>query len=162
MKARLYVSWVGLRGAVPIIFATYPLVAVSKGFDPMVADLIFNVVFFITILSLSIQGSTVGIMAKALGLSYELREDSFGIDLPDNIKSALAEMEVMEQFLANGDHLKDIVLPDNTLVVMVKRGDDYFVPRGGTRLVVGDKFLVISDTDDKELKRELKNIGMSK
>lgn len=61
-KAKLYVSWVGLRGAVPIIFATYPLIAQIPQ-----ASLIFNVVFFITILSLLIQGTTVSYMAKLLG-----------------------------------------------------------------------------------------------
>ncbi len=159
LKARAYVSWVGLRGAVPIIFATYPLVAVADGFNPEVANLIFNVVFFITILSLVIQGSTVSSMAKALGLSYELPEDNFGIDLPDKIKSALSEIEVREAFLAKGEQLKDISLPPNTLVVMVKRHEDYFVPTGGTELKLGDKLLVLTD-NDLELKQELEQLGI--
>ena len=159
LKARGYVSWVGLRGAVPIIFATYPLVAVADGFNPAVADLIFNVVFFITILSLVIQGSTVSAMAGALGLSYQLPEDNFGIDLPDKIKSALSEIEVRETFLAKGEQLKDISLPPNTLVVMVKRHEDYFVPTGGTELKLGDKLLVLTD-NDIELKQELEQLGI--
>jgi cell volume regulation protein A len=158
-RARWYVSWVGLRGAVPIIFATYPLVAVSKGFPSGVAWLIFNVVFFITILSLVIQGSTVGWVAKKTGLSKVLPQDNFGIDLPDKIKSALSEIEVREAFLARGHHLKDISLPANTLVVMVKRKDDYFVPTGGTLLKLGDKLLVISD-NDAQLKDDLKHLGI--
>ncbi len=63
-KARCYVSWVGLRGAVPIIFATYPLIANVQN-----ASYIFNVVFFITIMSLLVQGTTVGLVADKLGLS---------------------------------------------------------------------------------------------
>lgn len=59
--AKAYVSWVGLRGAVPIIFATYPLIAGINN-----ANLIFNIVFFITIMSLVIQGTTVGYMAGKL------------------------------------------------------------------------------------------------
>ena len=62
-KAKVYVSWVGLRGAVPIIFATYPLIAGIPN-----ASFIFNVVFFITIVSLLIQGTTVSFMARRLGL----------------------------------------------------------------------------------------------
>ncbi len=158
-KARGYVSWVGLRGAVPIIFATYPLVAVSQGFSPVVADLIFNVVFFITILSLVIQGSTVSWMASKLGLSKELPQDNFGIDLPDKIKSALSEIEVREAFLARGEQLKDISLPPNTLVVMVKRAEEYFVPTGSTALHLGDKLLVLTDNDD-QLKKDLQQLGI--
>lgn len=73
VKGKLYVSWVGLRGAVPIIFATYPLVAGLEN-----AGMIFNTVFFITIVSLLVQGTTVSSMANVLGLSTELEEDSFG------------------------------------------------------------------------------------
>ncbi len=158
-KARGYVGWVGLRGAVPIIFATYPLVAVSNGFSHGVAELIFNVVFFITILSLVIQGSTVSWMAERLGLSKVLPQDNFGIDLPDKIKSALSEIEVREAFLAKGEQLKDISLPDNTLVVMVKRGEEYFVPTGGTPLHLGDKLLVLTD-NDAQLKKDLQKLGI--
>ncbi len=159
LKARAYVSWVGLRGAVPIIFATYPLVAVADGFNSVVADLIFNVVFFITILSLVIQGSSVSWMANKLGLSKELPQDNFGIDLPDKIKSALSEIEVREAFLARGNQLRHISMPANTLVVMVKRGDEYFVPTGSTLLHHGDKLLVISD-DDEDLKRDIQKLGI--
>jgi cell volume regulation protein A len=158
-KARGFVSWVGLRGAVPIIFATYPLVAVETGFSSEVANLIFNVVFFITCLSLIIQGSTVSPMAGALGLSKELPQDSFGIDLPDKIKSALSEIEVREAFLEKGKHLKEITLPANTLVVMVRRGDDYFVPTGSSLLKLGDKLLVLTDKTE-ELREDLKRLGV--
>jgi cell volume regulation protein A len=158
-RSRVYVSWVGLRGAVPIIFATYPLVAVADGFSSEVADLIFNVVFFITIVSLVIQGSTVSWMATRLGLSKVLPQDNFGIDLPDKIKSALSEIEVREAFLAHGEQLKDISLPGGTLVVMVKRGEEYFVPTGGTPLMLGDKLLVLTD-NDLQLKKDLHKLGI--
>jgi NhaP-type Na+/H+ and K+/H+ antiporters with a unique C-terminal domain len=153
-KGRLYVSWVGLRGAVPIIFATYPLMA---GIDH--ADTIFNVVFFITIVSLVVQGTTVSSMAKLLGLSTEEKTDAFGIDLPEKVRSALSEIDVQPVLLQNGDHLRDLVLPDHTLVVMIKRGENYFVPRGSTILDVGDKLLVISDNDE-ELQKEFQSLGI--
>lgn len=153
-RGRLYAAWVGLRGAVPIIFATYPLLA---GIDH--ANVIFNVVFFITIMSLLIQGTTVSWMANILGLATEERTDAFGIDLPDKVKSALSEIDVQPVLLAHGDRLRDLVLPDNTLVVMVKRGDNYFVPKGATKLDLGDKLLVISDNDE-ELQKEYKSLGI--
>ncbi|MDR2891393.1 MAG: potassium/proton antiporter [Alistipes sp.] len=161
LRARGYVSWVGLRGAVPIIFATYPLVAVADGFSPEVASLIFNAVFFITILSLVIQGSTVSPMASWMGLSKELPVDNFGVDLPDKIKSALSEIEVGAEFLSHGSRLGDISLPGGTLVVMVKRGDEFFVPTGVTVLRLGDKLLVLTD-NDAQLKKDLKKLGIDR
>ncbi|MBP3357201.1 MAG: potassium/proton antiporter [Rikenellaceae bacterium] len=154
LKARLYVSWVGLRGAVPIIFATYPLVAGLPN-----AQLIFNVVFFITIISLVVQGTSVSSMARALGLSVEEKEDSFGIDLPDKVKAALSEVEVTAELLVKGDKLMNLSLPEGTLVVMIKRDADYFVPKGQNRLQVGDKLLVISDNDE-ELHKEYESLGI--
>jgi cell volume regulation protein A len=158
-KAKLYASWVGLRGAVPIILATYPLVAVSRGFNSEVADMIFNVVFFITILSLALQGSTVNYVADKLGLSMPMRSDSFGIDLPDNIKAALTELDVTEPFLAGGATMREVTLPDHTLVLFVKRGDRYIVPKGGTRLAVGDVLLLVWD-DDSDVNEQLKELDI--
>lgn len=148
VKGKLYISWVGLRGAVPIIFATYPLIA-----EIPCASLIFNVVFFITIVSLLIQGTTVSCMANLLGLSEkEKRQNNdFGMELSEEIKSVLSEIEVSRSLLASGNRLMDLALPDNTLVVMIKRDNQFFVPRGKTRLDEGDKLLVISDNDEELL-----------
>lgn len=155
-KAKLYVSWVGLRGAVPIIFATYPLIA-----EIQYASLIFNVVFFITIVSLLTQGTTVSYMAKLLGLSEKEKKQNneFGMELPEEIKSAMSEIEVSPVLLANGNHLMDLTLPDNTLVVMVKRTNKFFIPRGKTKLNVGDQLLVITDNDE-ELRNTYKKLGI--
>ena len=144
-KAKIYVSWVGLRGAVPIIFATYPLLA---GIDH--AHLIFNIVFFITILSLLIQGTTVNYSALLLGLGKVVtkKKKEFGIELPDEIKSTMLELDVTPAMLTGGDRLMEIDLPDNTLVVMVKRQGRFFVPSGNTHLTAGDKLLLISDSAD--------------
>ncbi len=153
-KGKLYVSWVGLRGAVPIIFATYPVIA---GIEH--AEMMFNIVFVVTIVSLLTQGTTVSLMAKAFGLATEEKTPSFGIDLPDKIRSALSEIDVQPVLLAHGERLRDLILPDNTLVVMVKRGDNFFVPKGATKLDVGDKLLVISDNDD-QLHKEYNSLGI--
>lgn len=156
-KAKVYVSWVGLRGAVPIIFATYPLIAQIP-----YASLIFNVVFFITIVSLLIQGTTVSYMANLLNLSEKepKQGNDFGMELPEEIKSAMSEIEVADNLLVNGNRLMDLSLPDKTLVVMVKRGNNFFIPRGGTGLDIGDKLLVITDNDE-ELMKTYKNLGIN-
>ena len=153
-KARTYISWVGLRGAVPIIFATYPWVANIEG-----AEIIFNVVFIMTILSLIIQGTTVSSMAELFGLAYTEKESKFEGALQDKVKSAFTEISVTEQMLSEGKTLNKVSLPDNTLVVMVCRDGDYFVPKGNAELNVGDKLLILSDRND-ELQAHYKEYGV--
>ncbi|MCX4282381.1 potassium/proton antiporter [Alistipes muris] len=154
-KARLYVSWVGLRGAVPILFALYPLIA-----EVPHAGLLFNVVFLSTIISLVVQGTTVSVMANLLGLSYEERESAFNVNMHEDMKSVLTEVEVNERMLERGQLLREIELPENTLVMMVCRDGDYFVPKGNTGLLLGDKLLVISNRDE-ELAASYKVMGIS-
>ena len=154
-KARLYVSWVGLRGAVPIIFATYPIVSgVGDG------TLIFNVVFMSTLISLLVQGTTVSAMANWLGLAYEEKEPLFKVGIPDSIKSNFSELEVTDSMLDSGCMLRDIDIPDKTLVVMISRDGNYFVPRGNTELAVGDRLLVVSDRSDAELQQMYEALGI--
>ena len=153
-KARAYISWVGLRGAVPIIFATYPLVAKLEG-----AELIFNVVFIMTIISLVVQGTTVSSMAGLFGLAYTEKESKFEEALQDKVKSAFTEIAVTENMLSSGNTLNKVSLPDNTLVVMVCRDGDYFVPKGNAILQMGDKLLILSDRND-ELQAHYKEYGV--
>ena len=152
-RAKFYVSWVGLRGAVPIIFATYPLIA---GLEH--APTIFNIVFFITILSLLVQGTTVNYAALLLKLGHVAKapKKEFGIELPEEIKSTMTELTVIPAMLVNGDRLMDIDLPDNTLAVMVKRRGQFFIPSGKTQLASGDILLLLSDstTDLHELRHK--------
>ena len=142
LKSRLFVSWVGLRGAVPIIFATYPVVEQVPG-----ADAIFNIVFFITIVSLVIQGTTVSHMSRWLGLSMPMPKtgNDFGVELPEEIGSDLRDLTVTAELHANGNTLKEMNIPQGTLVMIVKRGDAYLVPNGQLQLELGDKLLLISE-----------------
>ncbi len=143
MRSRWFVSWVGLRGAVPIIFATYPVVEGVPG-----ASQIFNIVFFITIISLIVQGTTISRIAKMLGLSAPMAKEGndFGVELPEEIDTDLSDMIVEERHLADGDTLKDMHLPKGTLVMIVKRGDKYLVPNGSLHLHIGDKLLLIAES----------------
>ena len=122
-------------------------------------ELLFNVVFLSTIISLLVQGTTVSGMANLLGLAYEERESAFNVEMHEEMKSALTEVEVNENLLASGHTLKDITLPENTLVMMVCRDGEYFVPQGKTELKLGDKLLVISDRSE-ELASTYKDMGI--
>ncbi len=152
LKARTYVSWVGLRGAVPIIFATYPMV---EGLEN--ANIMFNIVFLITIISLVIQGTTVTWSANILGLSTKEVEKGFDIALPDEVKAKLTELKVTEEFLVKGNTLRDINLPKDILVMMIRRGDKYIVPRGDTQIILNDILLFIKEDarDDNEYLKTL-------
>lgn len=156
LPGRIFTSWVGLRGAVPIIFATYPLIAGIEG-----ADQIFNIVFFITILSLLLQGTTVPLTAKWLGLSTPVIKETkhFEVDLPEEIKSVIAEVSVTPDLLTESDRLQDMHFPKNTLVIMIKRYGNYFVPSGNTRLIPDDRLLVLSDNEE-ELYKTLAHLGV--
>lgn len=90
---------------------------------------------------------SVGIMAKFFGVADENAETetSFGVELPDEIKSAMVEISVDDNLLAGGDTLSKFPMPANTLVMMVRRGNSFFIPRGDTKIQSGDKLLVISD-----------------
>ena len=154
-QARLYISWVGLRGAVPIIFATYPLLA---GIEH--AQWFFNIVFFITILSLLVQGTTVTYVARLLHLidKPEAKEE-FGMELSEDIRSVMSEIDLTPEVLAHGNRLMDLNLPDHTLAVMVKRDGRYFIPTGKTILKANDKLLMISD-NDKALLQSYEMLGI--
>ena len=145
-RDRLMLGWVGLKGAVPIIFAI-----MCKANGVPLADLIFNVVFLCTLLSLLTQGTTLTAFAKRLNLATEQEEtrtlEHFDIDLPDEIQSSTREVEVTEKILETGNTLREIKIPPKTLIIMVRRGEDFFVPTGASELQLGDQLLVISDKD---------------
>lgn len=155
-RDRIMLSWVGLKGAVPIIFA---IMCKANGIP--YADLIFNVVFLCTIVSLLIQGTTLTNMAKKLALDTPGREsrslEHFDLDLPDEIQSSAREVEVTNQLLSKGNTPREIDLPPHTLIVMVRRGEDFFVPTGSSELQVGDQLLVISDTDAEATYKQMTN-----
>ncbi|MBR1785081.1 MAG: potassium/proton antiporter [Bacteroidales bacterium] len=149
LRDRLFVSWVGLRGAVPIIFA---ILCRANGVPH--SEVMFNIVFLCTLVSLVVQGTTLPLMARWLGVAEQPKADllgqstDFDIDFPEEIKSASAEVEVTGPMLAKGTLLMDLGMPEKTLVIMVKRGDSYFVPTGKTSLHPGDRLMVLSDNEE--------------
>ena len=144
LRSKLFVSWVGLRGAVPIIFATYPVVAEVPG-----ASQIFNIVFFVTLLSLSLQGTTVISLARRLGLAGQSKSepDEFGVELADELPTSLHTITLTDEDLAMGSTLRQMNLPVGSLVMMIRRGKRYIVPDGSRRLYPGDVLLVIREDD---------------
>ncbi|MDX1349003.1 MAG: potassium/proton antiporter [Putridiphycobacter sp.] len=143
LKRRFYISWVGLRGAVPIVFATYPLLA---GIEK--ANMIFNIVFFISVTSVLIQGTTLSVVAKWLKVAIPekakkiTQTDKFILELP---KSSLQEFEILADFYAVNKRIVDIHLPASTFIVMIKRNGVFIRPGGSTELAANDVLMVLAD-----------------
>ena len=144
-KAKAFASWVGLKGAGPILFALCPVVAGLDG-----ATEIFNIVFFISLLSLILQGMTLSSSSRWLGLSYEAdpEVETFGMEIPEEM-GMLRDHTVTEDDLQNGETLRDLHLPHGIRVMMVKRDGKFLVPHGSMQLQEGDHLVIImGDTDD--------------
>ncbi|MGN0188171.1 MAG: TrkA C-terminal domain-containing protein, partial [Candidatus Cryptobacteroides sp.] len=110
---------------------------------------IFNIVFFITLLSLVLQGSSITAVASWLKLNEPAVEepDLFGVEVPEEA-GKLAEITLTEDSLTHGDTLKELQLPQGMLVMMIKRDEKFIVPNGKVKLKAGDRLLIISDHDE--------------
>jgi len=145
MRRRIYISWVGLRGAVPIVFATYPLLA---GIDK--ADMIFNIVFFISVTSVLIQGTTLTVVAKWLNVGSPENISTYD-DIetwhPDIPKSAIKEIDIKPDFYAVNKRIVDLNFPKNAHITMIIRDNEYMTPTGFTVISANDTLVVISDSE---------------
>ena len=143
LRRRFYISWVGLRGAVPIVFATYPLLA---GIEK--ADIIFNIVFFISVTSVLVQGTTLSVVAKWLHVALpekvkKITEvDQLILDLP---KSALQEFQVSPEMYAVNRRIIDLHFPSSAFIIMIKRAGKYIRPGGSTEVRADDILMVLAD-----------------
>ncbi len=141
-REKTFISWVGLRGAAPIILATFPLLA---GVEQ--ADLFFNIVFFVVLTSVLLQGTSIPQVARWLKLDlpvvpkrvYPIEFTSVG-----GFKSELKELPVPTGSCAIGKAIFELGLPEDFLVVLIARENDFLVPSGGVVVQGGDVFLVLS------------------
>jgi potassium/hydrogen antiporter len=145
-RRRAYISWVGLRGAVPIVFATYPLLA---GIEK--ADAIFNIVFFISVSSVLIQGTTLPLIAKWLHVSLpEKVKPITPVDrlLNENIKSEMAEIALNEDNEAIGKRVVELNFPKTAIIAMIQRNGRYIIPSGSTELMPKDVLIVLAENKE--------------
>lgn len=144
-REKTFISWVGLRGAAPIILATFPLLAQLQQ-----ANLIFNVVFFVVLTSVLLQGTSLSRMAKLLKVDapiipkriYPIEYVPMG-----GLKSELKELPVPIESSMNGKAIFELELPDDFLVILIARDNDFMLPSGGTVLQGNDTLLVLSDKE---------------
>jgi len=143
LREKTMVAWVGLRGAVPIILATFPLLAGVPQ-----AGMIFNLVFFSVLMSVLLQGTSIPLVARWLRVDEPLQSsvDTSSVwDAPSSLKSGLSEVTIPDASTAAGKRLLDLGLPKRTFVILVGRNGLCFVPDGSTVLEAGDSLLVFTD-----------------
>jgi cell volume regulation protein A len=149
-REKALISWVGLRGAAPIILATFPLVA---GLPE--ASLIFNVVFFVVLTSVLIQGTTIPIVARWLRLNAP-EPERVAPSLREHIGEHLLEIQIPDGAASAGKRIIDLHLPRELLLVLIERDGDHILPTGSTELMAGDSILVAAHHDqDPEQIRQL-------
>ncbi len=145
LKEKLLISWVGLRGSVPIVLATFPLLA---GLDPN--HFIFNLCFFIVITSVLIQGTTIPYVAKLLGVDAPfVRKRRYPIDFEGSSKANMQLEDFIVPFgsKAAGKPILKLGFPKDSLITLVIRDDKYITPRGDTLLEEGDVLLILSSRE---------------
>ncbi|MDO9039952.1 MAG: TrkA C-terminal domain-containing protein, partial [Bacteroidota bacterium] len=145
-RGKLFISWVGLRGAVPIVFATYPLIAGAEK-----AHMIFNIVFFISLTSVLIQGSTLSVVAKWLKLTIPESAKQLtqtDIELSDTIKEMLTEMIIPNSCNSVGKQIVELGLPKTTLISIIQRDNKFITPNGSTILEPYDKLFILSENKE--------------
>ncbi|RJP54426.1 MAG: potassium/proton antiporter [Anaerolineaceae bacterium] len=144
-KEKAFISWVGLRGAVPIILATYPLLA---GLPQ--ADSIFNIVFFVVLTSAMIQGASIPFAAKWLGVDVPVvKKPIYPIEFTpvSGFKSELKEFTIPSGSIADGKTIVELYLPQEFLIVLIARENEFIMPSGGIRLQAGDTLIVLADKE---------------
>ncbi|MEA2488583.1 MAG: potassium/hydrogen antiporter [Acidobacteriota bacterium] len=142
VREKTVIAWTGLRGAVPIILATFPLLAgVPK------SGLIFNIVFFVVVASVAVQGTTMPLVARWLRLDAATIPDPSPSDvtLPTRAESSLVTLEVSPLSAAAGHRLVELRdWPREALILVLYRGNEFFVPNGATMLTPGDRLIVLT------------------
>ncbi len=151
VREKALVSWVGLRGAVPIILATFPLVAGLTS-----SSTIFNIVFFTVFASVLLQGTTIPFVARCLRVdSPEIVDRSPAVaHLAGRGESSLVTLEVGRGSKAAGRRVVELDWPRESLILVVYRGSDFFVPSGATELACDDRLIVLTSKDSVDTLRE--------
>lgn len=145
MAKKTLISWVGLRGAVPIVLASFPVVAGVEG-----AQAIFNIVFFIVLTSALVQGSTIPWVARRLGVDIPLPaqgEEPTVMDVGECIICTLSEVQVPEGSRAAGRQIVEARLPEDAQILLINRRGRTFTPSGSTVLEPADVLLVHADDE---------------
>jgi cell volume regulation protein A len=144
-KELIFMSWVGLKGAVPITLATFPLMLGTPE-SPLQASLIFDVVFFIVVISAVVQGTSLAPVARWLGLERPRDPEppvTLEISSLRHVSSEIVDYAVGADSRAAGRIVKELVLPEGAVIALIARGDQIVPPQGNTRINAGDHVILV-------------------
>jgi cell volume regulation protein A len=150
---RAMVAWVGLRGAVPIVLATFPLLAGVPQ-----AQTLFDLVFFVVLTSVLIQGTTIPTVARWLGVDVVGRiraEALIHEEFVDRCGGELSEIKLEKSSPAVGRRIVELDLPPDALVVLIKRNGEFIIPRGSIALEAEDRILIAAGAEALEKTRRI-------
>tara|TARA_B110000438_G_scaffold71312_1_gene71507 strand:- start:3449 stop:5182 length:1734 start_codon:yes stop_codon:yes gene_type:complete len=141
LREMTLVSWVGLRGSVPIILAIFPLIFGLPG-----AALIFNVVFFVVLISATLQGSSLAWMARKLKLTLPppvTPAATLEITALGDVDADIVEYTLGSSSRAVGSRISQLALPESTVMAMISRSNNIITPRGSTLLQAEDQLFIV-------------------
>lgn len=143
-REKLFVSWTGLRGAVPIILATYPL---TEGHPQ--ARFMFNLIFFVVLTSVILQGKTLATVARWLGLDATVRvAPSYPLSFdrtPGSGSDETREVDILPGAAVIGSTVSELKFPEGVTILLINRGSRFLIPKGGTQLEAGDTLLIFGE-----------------
>jgi cell volume regulation protein A len=145
-KEKIFVSWVGLRGAVPVVLATFPFSARYPD-----AEVLFNIVFFIVLTSALMQGWSIPPVARFLHLDAppeHKRRYPIEFAPVEGVDTELVDLIVPYNSTAAGKSVVELGMPPDSLIVLISRDSEFLVPSGGTVLQGGDTILVLVNKDN--------------
>jgi potassium/hydrogen antiporter len=150
MRGRILIGWIGLRGAVPIILATFPLLAGI----PLAATM-FNLIFFVVFASVLLQGTSIPFAARRLGVRDRAADpEPAGVTLPTRPQSDLVTMEARRSSPIAGRQIVYAGLPKDTLILLIFRGNEFFTPNGRTLIHPGDRLIILTSKRSVDAVRE--------
>jgi potassium/hydrogen antiporter len=146
-RDQVFLSWAGLRGAVPIVLATYPIVAGVPG-----SDRLLSIVFILVVVFTLVQAPSLLVIAELLGLvrrdtTREIQVESAPLDV---LGAELLTMTVLPQSRLHNVTVLELRLPDPSVITLIIRDGHSFVPQPDTHLRTGDELLIVTTTKTRE------------
>jgi cell volume regulation protein A len=157
LTQQAFISWAGLRGAVPIVFATFPIAAQVPG-----ATRVFDIVFVLVVVFTVVQGWSLPTVARLLRIATPITPRDIDVESAplDELGAELMQLRVPESSRLHGVYLPELRLPDDAAVVLVVRDGRPFVPDATTRLMRGDQALLVSSRASRaEAERRLRAVS---